>query len=1413
MAFDGSINAIIGADISQYSEAMSKLANTTTQTMSKISEMMSSSTGSITQKVGQVMGQLATPMLANVSKVMPQTVALFEKAGGQIQRTIASIGEKIPQPIKSGMSLATNAVSSAASEMSAKLTQQTGLIKNGFSALASKIPPPFKTAFKTIGSSTSEVVTKITSLGTQVGSKLTGSFNTVGSKAANALNNMTKNTKGATSATSGLIKQVIGVGTAFAGLNAIKKGITDTVSKAADFEQKMSNIKAVTGASSDTMKQFNNAAIKAGAETAFSASEAADAIGELSKAGVSTKDILNGGLTGALNLATAGELELKDSAEIASTALNAFKSDNLTVVDAANQLAGAANASATDVGELKYGLSMVSAVASGVGLSFNDTTDALAVFAQNGLKGSDAGTSLKTMLQNLQPSSKAAIDTMQQLGLMTADGSNQFFDAQGNIKSFADVSQLLKDKLSGLTAQQQQAALKTMFGSDAVRAATIAMNEGAEGAKNMQTEISKVTAADVAKEKLNNLKGAAESLSGSFETLQIKLGTAVLPMLTLIVQAVDKFVDKLGQSKGFDSFVKGISDLTPVLDHFINGTKLSSESIVKMHDAIQKALPIVAILGSALTLSAAVPAIASLSGGFSAFSGVLSGVVKGPFKLFSSGLSGLIGLIPKIGSGLSTASAVGMGALGGMTSAMSTIMQVALSAIGPAAILGLAVAGLGLINNQFGTQIDGMLKTVTTKGPEIITKLVNGITSQLPQLMASGTDLIAKLASAISTMIPVIVQAGIQIIGSLVQGVGQNASSLISSALQVVTSFISSIASALPQLLNMGMQLLLNIVNGIIQNIPQIVSSVQQILSTFVGSVTSNLPQIIQTGIQILLGLVQGITQLLPQLLPVALQAILTLIQGLMANIPQLMDGAVQIINSLANFIVQNLPMILDAAIQIIMALAQGILQNLPSIISSGIQIIVTLISSVVQMLPQIAAAGWDIIKSLAGAIWEAIPGVLQGAWDGIKKGFSGLWDTITGKSKETSTKVSSDATTTSTNLATSYGQANTNVTNSMSGMNLNVGTLSTQASTSAVTAAASANSGTTANYDALGSSVSGIMGNFAGSVGSNSNTAATAATNEAGNALNGVTTNYNDILSNVNQTTAGVANTVGSNMNQASSEATNASSQMFQNVSGNAKNINSTSSTEISAMTSNVSKSMNSMNQTVSGSMRNVVSTINSGFSQISSVNKQSISSMTQAMNSGMNSLVSAVSRGMQNAVSTMTSASSRIVSAFSYLGSELRTVGYNAGIGLNNGLASSAGAIYNTANIIASNVANKMRSALDVHSPSRVMKEIGGYVGQGLVLGMASMQGKVDDQALAYANAIQDQEFATRSVVTADTREVSGKISSSMSELSDEVQNSPDSSINVTIEQNWDGKKVYNYVKSQDVRSQNRINLINKK
>ena len=133
MAFEGAINAVIGADLSQYNAAMNKVSSIANKTMNDVANILQSGSMSTTQKVGQIMSKLADPMLNSVSKVLPQTVALFEKAGGGIQRVIAGIGEKIPQPIKKGMSAAKNAVVSSAKEMGAGLSQQTSIIGKAFS--------------------------------------------------------------------------------------------------------------------------------------------------------------------------------------------------------------------------------------------------------------------------------------------------------------------------------------------------------------------------------------------------------------------------------------------------------------------------------------------------------------------------------------------------------------------------------------------------------------------------------------------------------------------------------------------------------------------------------------------------------------------------------------------------------------------------------------------------------------------------------------------------------------------------------------------------------------------------------------------------------------------------------------------------------------------------------------------------------------------------------------------------------------------------------------------------------------------------------------------------------------------------------------------------------------------------------
>jgi TP901 family phage tail tape measure protein len=357
-----------------------------------------------------------------------------------------------------------------------------------------------------------------------------------------------------------------------AALGAAVGGVTiamSSLNKAMKFEAQLSTIKALTGATAQEMDQMRSLALKMGQNTKYSALEAAQGIEELLKAGLTPAAVQTGALEAALNLATAGSLELAGAAEIMSTALNAFKKDAMTAAEASNILAGTANASATSVGELRHGLAMVSAVAAGIGMSFKETNTALGLFANNGLKGSDAGTSLKSMLLNLSPSTKSATKLFKQLGVITEKGNNLFYDAKGELKDLTEIADILRKSFGKLTSQQRQDAFKEMFGTDAIRAANILYEEGADGVLKFYDEISKVTALDVAKEKMNNAAGAMEQFQGAIETLQISALTPMLPIVKdlalLFADLAERYTPAITRS-----FEKLSAKLREYIDPYVN---------------------------------------------------------------------------------------------------------------------------------------------------------------------------------------------------------------------------------------------------------------------------------------------------------------------------------------------------------------------------------------------------------------------------------------------------------------------------------------------------------------------------------------------------------------------------------------------------------------------------------------------------------------------------------------------------------------------------------------------------------------------------------------------------------------------------------------------------------------------------
>lgn len=329
---------------------------------------------------------------------------------------------------------------------------------------------------------------------------------------------------------------------------AMLAGFGIATNAAMGFDKQMSAVQAATKASANELELLRKSALKAGADTVFSATEAATAQRELAKAGVETKDILAGGLAGALSLASAGGLELARAAEVGATALNVFELSGRDMAHVADLISAAAGESSAEVEDIAQAMNQSALVAKQLNLSLEDTSAVLGLFAFNGLKGSDAGTSFKTMLQRLTPQSDEAAAKMKELGI-------EFFDAQGNFVGISAAAEELKTGLAGLSEEQRATAMQVIFGSDSVRAASILYEGGAKSVDEWRSKVDQAGyASEVAATQLDNLAGDLEALRGSIDTALIEGGSKGTGALRGLTQAA---TDAVNGFSGLPGVVQG----------------------------------------------------------------------------------------------------------------------------------------------------------------------------------------------------------------------------------------------------------------------------------------------------------------------------------------------------------------------------------------------------------------------------------------------------------------------------------------------------------------------------------------------------------------------------------------------------------------------------------------------------------------------------------------------------------------------------------------------------------------------------------------------------------------------------------------------------------------------------------------
>lgn len=339
------------------------------------------------------------------------------------------------------------------------------------------------------------------------------------------------------------------------GLGSIASAVETVASAGMDFQSQMNTLSAVSGATGDQLAEVGARARELGTDaslTATSASDAAGAMTELAKGGFTVEQSMTAA-KGTLQLAAAAQLEAADAATIQSQALQAFNLGADEAARVSDILAGAANASSAEMTGIAQGLQQAGTVANGFGVSIDDTATSLAMLANAGIQGSDAGTLLKSALLALTDQGKPAQAAIEELGLT-------IYDANGEFVGMSNLLGQLKTASESMTDEQYQAATATLFGSDAMRLASVAAVQGAEGFDTLKEAVTRQgQAAEVAAAQTQGLPGVWERVQNTMEDLALGVFDQVDDQLVRMgngaVDALDAAAPKI------EAFASGMAGL------------------------------------------------------------------------------------------------------------------------------------------------------------------------------------------------------------------------------------------------------------------------------------------------------------------------------------------------------------------------------------------------------------------------------------------------------------------------------------------------------------------------------------------------------------------------------------------------------------------------------------------------------------------------------------------------------------------------------------------------------------------------------------------------------------------------------------------------------------------------------------
>lgn len=652
---------------------------------------------------------------------------------------------------------------------------------------------------------------------------------------------------------------------------------TAAVSTAANFESSMSQVQATMGITKDSMSEVNgesvntmdtlsNLAKKMGSETAFSASECAEALNYLALAGYDTQQMCDT-LPTVLNLAAAGGIDLAAASDMVTDAMSALGmgvDEAGTMVD---QMAKTASTTNTSVAQLGEGILTIGATAKTVKGGTAELNTALGILANNGIKGAEGGTHLRNVILSLQNPTDKAAACMEQLGV-------DVYDSEGNMRSLNDILGDLNTSMDGMTAAEKSNIIGQIFNkTDLSSVNALLANTGTTWDDLQQSIIDSGGAAQqMADTQLDNLQGQITILKSALEGLAISFGELLLPAIKMIVGWVQQFVDWLnGMDEGTKKVVTTIALLAAalgpvliVIGKVVSAVGTIMTIIPKVAGVINTvktafaalnttmlANPIFLIIAAITALVAAFIYLWNTNEDFRQFwinlwenvKAVAIAVWEAIKNFFTAAWEAISSTAQAVWNGIKDFFS---GLWEGIKTIFSTVVEVIKTIITTYFNIykTIITTVLNAIKTVFTTVWNGIKTVVTT----VVTAIQTFITTAWNAIKNTVTTVLNAIKTVITTVWNAIKAA----VTSVVNGIKSTISSVWNSIKSVVSSVVNSIKSTVTTVFN-------NIWSGIKGTMGKIVSSIKEGFNQAISFITSLPSKALQWGKDMIMGIVNGI--------------------------------------------------------------------------------------------------------------------------------------------------------------------------------------------------------------------------------------------------------------------------------------------------------------------------------------------------------------------------------------------------------------------------------------------------------------------------------------------------------------------------------------------------------------------------